>query len=273
MQTGKVEQYGSRLYGFDQPLERERIGLIGEVFDPFSRRRIADLGPLTGRRCLDVGAGPGTVAAWLADQAGPGGEVIALDRDASLLREAAHRGVRIWEADVHAAADAALPPPGFDLIHARLTLCHLPRRAEVLHRLVSWLAPGGHLVLSDVINTMAAGSPHPAVRAMTRAYDRALLTTLDSDLNYARAYPAPLIDAGLADVGMAADVPLVRADSHTARFWELTFSAMRTEILATELVDATGFAEAITHLTTPGTHELGYTLVTAWGHRSPLDTH
>ncbi|MER5933916.1 class I SAM-dependent methyltransferase [Streptomyces sp. NPDC002054] len=265
METVELEKYGSRLYGFDQPLERERIALIGEVFDPFSRRRIADLGPLAGLRCMDVGAGPGTVAAWLAGQAGPDGEVIALDRDASLLRAADHPGVHIWEADVHTAADAELPAPGFDLIHARLTLCHLPQREEVLPRLVSWLTPGGHLIVSDVINTMSASSPQPAVRAMTRAYDHALVSTLDSDLNYARAYPTPLIDAGLTDVGMAADVPLVRADSHTARFWELTFSAMRTEILATQLINDTDFTQAIGHLTAPGTHELGYTLVTAWG--------
>ncbi|WP_405021320.1 methyltransferase domain-containing protein [Kitasatospora sp. NBC_00070] len=265
----ETEEYGSRLYGFDQPLERERIGLIGDVFDAFTRRRITDLGPLAGRRCLDVGAGPGTVAAWLAGQVGPDGETTALDRDTSLLREAAHPGVRIWQADVHTATDAELPPPGFDLIHARLTLCHLPRREEVLPRLVSWLAPGGHLIVSDVINTMAAASPHPAVRALTRAYDQALVTTLDSDLNYARTYPTPLTDAGLNDVDMAADTPLVRADSHTARFWELTFSAMRTEILATGLIGATDFTAAINHLTAPGTHELGYTLVTAWG-RSAL---
>ncbi|TDF50059.1 methyltransferase domain-containing protein [Streptomyces sp. WAC05374] len=261
----QTEEYGSRLYGFDQPLERERIGLIGEVFDPYPRRRITDLGALTGRRCLDVGAGPGTVAAWLADQSGPDGEVIALDRDTSLLHEAGHPGVHIWRADIHTASDDELPKPGFDLIHARLTLCHLPRREEVLPRLVSWLAPGGHLIVSDVINTMAATSPHPAVRALTQAYDRALATTLDSDLNYARAYPTPLINAGLTGVDMAADVPLVRADSHTARFWELTFTAMRTEILATGLIDAADFDKAIDHLTARGTHELGYTLVSAWG--------
>ncbi|MCX5203193.1 class I SAM-dependent methyltransferase [Streptomyces sp. NBC_00237] len=261
----ETEEYGQRLYGFDQPLERERIALIGEVFDAFTHRRIADLGPLSGRRCLDVGAGPGTVAAWLAEQAGPRGEVIALDRDTSLLREADHPGLRIWEADVDTAADAELPPPGFDLIHARLTLCHLPRREEVLRRLVSWLAPGGHLLVSDVINTMASGSAHPAVRTMTSAFDHALVTTLDSDLNYARAYPTPLTEAGLVDVDLAADIPLVRAGSRTARFWELTFDAMRTEILATGLIDAAGFSEAMNHLGTPGTHELGYTLVSAWG--------
>ncbi|NEB41793.1 class I SAM-dependent methyltransferase [Streptomyces sp. SID14515] len=260
-----TEMYGSRLYGFDQPLERERIGLIGEVFDPFTRRRLADLGPLSGLRCLDVGAGPGTVAAWLADQVGSFGEVVALDRDTSLLREAAHPGVRAWQADIHAAPDAELPAPGFDLIHARLTLCHLPGREEVLPRLVSMLAPGGLLLVSDVINTMACASPHPAVRALTRAYDQALVTTLDSDLNYARSYPAPLAAAGLTGIGMAADVPLVRADHPTVRFWTLTFSAMRTEILATGLIDADGFDAAIGHLQAPATHELGYTLVTAWG--------
>lgn len=133
---------------------------------------------------------------------------------------------------------------------------------------MSWLAPGGHLIVSDVINTMAAASPHPAVRALTRAYDQALVTTLDSDLNYARTYPTPH-RRRLQRRRHGRRHPLVRADSHTARFWELTFSAMRTEILATGLIGATDFTAAINHLTAPGTHELGYTLVTAWG-RSAL---
>ncbi|WNV82282.1 class I SAM-dependent methyltransferase [Umezawaea sp. Da 62-37] len=263
-----TEDYGTRLYGFDQPLEQERIGLIGDVFDAFSRRRLADLGPLAGLRCLDVGAGPGTVAAWLAGQAGPDGEVIALDRDASLLREANHPGVRVWEADVDTAGPDLLPPPGFDLVHARLTMSHLPGRRRVLPRLASWLNPGGRLVLSDVVNTMSAASPSFAVRAMTQGYDQALADTLGSDLNYARVYPTPLLDVGLTDVGLAADTPLVWAGSPTIRFWELTFAAMREEVIATGFVDAAGFAEAMRHLTAPHTRELGYTLVTAWGSRA-----
>ncbi|MEE1737865.1 class I SAM-dependent methyltransferase [Streptomyces sp. BE147] len=260
-----TDEYGYRLYGFGQPLERERISLLGGIFDLFSRRRISDLGLAAGWRCLDVGAGPGTVAAWVAEGVGPTGEVTALDRDVRLLRQMRFPGVRIWEADVDTAAAEGLPTPGFDLVHARLTICHLPERERVLERLASWLNPGGWLLVSDAINTMQSGSPDPDVRRVAQAYDRAISGTLGSDLNYARAYPSPLRALGLASVDAAADVPMIRGEGPSGRFWQLTFTAMRQEIISTGLIDEAGFARAMTHLTTPGTCELAYTLVSAWG--------
>lgn len=262
-----IEDYGSRLYGFDQPLERERIALIGDVFDKFSRQRIRDLGPLAGKRCLDVGAGPGTITAWLAAESGMNGEVIGLDRDIRLLEEANHPGVIAWRADVDTAPSHELPKPGFDLIHARLTICHLPQRERVLTRLFKWLKPGGWMMISDVINTMSACSAEPSIRDMSQAFDQALIDTLGSDLNYARSYPQPLFDIGMIDLGMAADLPIIRSDQTAIRFWQLTFDAMRAEIIKTGLINERGFTAALDHLTRPGSFAIGYTLVSAWGRR------
>ncbi|AHH99527.1 class I SAM-dependent methyltransferase [Kutzneria albida] len=40
------------------------------------------------------------------------------------------------------------PAPGeFDLIHSRFVLDHLPERQKALRRLVSWLRPGGVLLI------------------------------------------------------------------------------------------------------------------------------
>jgi SAM-dependent methyltransferase len=260
-----IEEYGARLYGFDQPLERERIALIGSVFDEFSRRRIRDLGPLAGKRCLDVGAGPGTVTAWLANECGVHGEVIGLDRDITLLEEADFPGVIAWQADIESGPPHTFPTSGFDLIHARLTICHLPGRERVLEQLVRWLNPGGWILISDVINTMQACAAGHALGNMTRAFDEALLQTLGSDLNYAKIYPAPLRDLGMVDIGMAADLPIIRSDQATGRFWQLTFEAMRAEILGTGIIDEAGFVTAISELTKAGSFAIGYALVSAWG--------
>lgn len=94
-----------------------------------------------GQRCLDVGAGGGSIARWLA---GRTGEVVAIDIDTSRIAE--QPGLRVINHDIH----EGLPVEGqFDLIHARLVLTHLPRREEIFRTLVSALAPGGRLVLGE----------------------------------------------------------------------------------------------------------------------------
>ena len=45
-----------------------------QIFDPLSRRRRDMVQP--GRRCLEVGAGRGSMAVWLAQRVGPSGHVV-----------------------------------------------------------------------------------------------------------------------------------------------------------------------------------------------------
>jgi ubiquinone/menaquinone biosynthesis C-methylase UbiE len=56
---------------------------LEELFDPLSRRRRALVQP--GWRCLEVGAGRGSMAVWLAEQVGPTGHVVATDVDTRYL--------------------------------------------------------------------------------------------------------------------------------------------------------------------------------------------
>ena len=63
--------------------EDERLDLLEQIYDPVSRRRRALVQP--GWRCLEVGAGRGSMAVWLAEQVGPTGQVVATDVDTRYL--------------------------------------------------------------------------------------------------------------------------------------------------------------------------------------------
>ena len=65
----------NRYFAKDSPdaFERERLALLTELADPITTRRLTDLGVGPGWRCLDVGAGDGSVARWLAGRVGPEG--------------------------------------------------------------------------------------------------------------------------------------------------------------------------------------------------------
>ncbi|HET8806099.1 MAG TPA: hypothetical protein VFM47_06500, partial [Gaiellales bacterium] len=63
--------------------EDERLDLLEQIYDPVTRRRRSFVQP--GWRCLEVGAGRGSMAVWMAEQVGPSGQVVATDIDTRYL--------------------------------------------------------------------------------------------------------------------------------------------------------------------------------------------
>src|SRR5437660_2524817 len=127
--------------------EYARLLVIERALDAVTIAHLDRLGVAAGWRCAEVGAGAGSIARWLAGRAGPA-HVVASDLYPEFLAPIARSGVSVVRHDV-----AVDPPPGegFDLVHARLVLEHLPEREEVLERLASWLAPGGWLLVEDAL--------------------------------------------------------------------------------------------------------------------------
>jgi predicted O-methyltransferase YrrM len=63
------------------PETADRFAGLDAVFDPVTRGHLTRLGLSSGALCLEVGAGSGSVARWMADQVGPTGRVLAVDLD------------------------------------------------------------------------------------------------------------------------------------------------------------------------------------------------
>src|SRR5689334_10566667 len=126
------------VFSNDRPTAGRLLDALGQMHDPFTISRLSEAGVTPGERWLEIGAGAGTVAGWLADQVGPAGEVIATDVRPQHIRE--HAGVTVLQ---HNILTDPLPAGQFDGIHARAVLQHLPARHEVLARLAGALRPGG----------------------------------------------------------------------------------------------------------------------------------
>jgi len=137
-------------------LERARLELLAEFHDPLTVAQLDAIGVGEGWRCLDVGAGAGAVTRMLAERIGRGGSVLAIDLDTTLLEELAGDRVEVRRQDLLADPLAA---GGFDLVHARLLLMHLPSRVLALRRLIDAARPGGWVAAIDPDFTTVAVSP------------------------------------------------------------------------------------------------------------------
>ncbi|MFD6920720.1 class I SAM-dependent methyltransferase [Streptomyces sp. NPDC059944] len=255
--------YGKDLFEPEHPEEAERIDAAALVYDPVTIRRLRALDAAPGGRCLEVGAGTGTILRWLLDEAGAS-EVVALDRDTSGLGSLDDSRVRVVTADLR---DEGLDLGGFDLIHARFVLMHLPERRQLIARLARWLNPGGWLVLGDAVELPNALDADSAYRRTMDAMWQALRATIGTDTSTVPAYPHFLRDEGLQHVAGELVCPPFAADRPLARFWSETWNRMRPALEETGLVDSAVIDEALAYLASPALAEFGPGMAMAWGQR------
>lgn len=177
---------------------------LAELLDPITQQRIQGLLQLPGKRCLDVGAGGGSIARWLAGEVAPAGLVCATDLDTSRLPE--WPGLVVMQHDI-----SARPMPadlrGFDLVHVRLVLNHVPQRDAALHHMVQALKPGGVLLTADFMPTrsreLAVSAPsEPDLRLLRRFqfFHLQILKQNGNDRTWSERAAASLRGEGLVDV-------------------------------------------------------------------------
>jgi len=118
-----------QVYAYDNALagQRERLRTLEALFDAGTIAELEARGVGRGWRCLEVAAGGGSIALWLADRVAPDGAVLATDRDTTVLGGVSHPNL---EVRVHDVLEDDLPEAEFDVVHVRLLLAGLERRDE-----------------------------------------------------------------------------------------------------------------------------------------------
>lgn len=188
-----------------------RFEALSTLFDPSTFRHMEALGITDGWRCWEVGAGGPSVPAWLAARVGSAGYVLATDIDVSWMPPDGSAGYDVRRHDV---GEDAAPEGPFDLVHARLVLVHVPRRADALRAMVGALRPGGWLLVEDADPALQPlicpdeHGPEQQLANRLRHGFRALLAGRGADLAYGRTLPRLLREAGLRDVEADAFFPM-----------------------------------------------------------------
>jgi SAM-dependent methyltransferase len=256
-------------YEYDHAWTMERVRLAGleTALDPGTRDHLTRLGVGPGSRCLEIGAGGGSVAFWLAGRVAPGGVVVATDLETDFLESEARRypTLEVLRHDI-AAED---PPTGFDVVHARWVVEWLPDKRLALRRMVSALRPGGVLLTEDPdFVTIYGSGDSAAVRRVFVHAMRHLESTCPVECGYGARAMGDLLAVGLEDVQAEGRCPIVRGGTPLAAdFLRLTIEKLREPVLAAGAVTAEEFAQAVAALQDPDVTVVAPMTVAAWGRR------
>ncbi len=186
-------------YRPDSPDGDEHHTAMEELFDPRSEayllQRLPQPGWLVGKRCLELAAGAGGFARRLV---GAGGLVLATDLHPQRLLDV--EGMRYDLND-------PLPHGPWDLIHVRLGLGHLRFRRTITKRIAEATAPGGLVMIEDLLPTppdhIVATAPDDELGDLIRLVQRAHRLVLQQhgvSATWAWEAHEAMVDAGLVKV-------------------------------------------------------------------------
>lgn len=172
-----------------------RLRVIQESMDQFTQEVITALPTAGAGNTLEIGAGAGSIARWLAHK-DPQGTVEAVDIDTDLLQDDLPGNLTVTKADIN---ECNYPAGTFDLVHARFVLSHLPNRDTLVEKITGWIRRGGHLVITEPYQLPPQKSPHPIVEKVFGAYV-AFVESRGMSLEWAREVPSLLARTGLQSV-------------------------------------------------------------------------
>lgn len=156
-QPGAATQSASQSKAADYPMgstdhERQRLMRQGAIFREFLASAFRRAGIAPGMRVLDLGCGVGDVAMLAADQVGPTGSVVGIDRDASSVAwankrvaETGYKNIRFQTAEFHEFSD----PSPFDALVGRFILLYLPDPVAILRHLSQLLRTGAAIAFME----------------------------------------------------------------------------------------------------------------------------
>ena len=221
---------GQYAFSHDWSEERRRLQLNETMLDAGTIRHLEALGVGPGWRCLEVGAGAGSITRWLCQRVGPTGKVVATDIECDFIADFDEKNLEIRTHDI---SNEDLEEGAFDLVHSRMVLQHVPARDESLKRMITALAPGGVLLEEDMdCASLVASGPGAALFERVVPPMIEILEAVGYDPNFGRRLPTALRMHGLVEVAAEGRVPIGFGQDVATEMWRLSIERIRPAIVA-----------------------------------------
>jgi SAM-dependent methyltransferase len=218
---------GEERYIFSAEKQKEAdlirwLRLQESIVDPVTVRHLETVGVAERWRCLEVGAGLGSIAQWLSKRVGPVGKVVATDIDTRFLQGIGAPNLEVRRHDI---LKDDLEEGQYDLAHCRKLLHHLPDPEKAMKRMADAVRPGGWLLVEedDWGSVLSAGVTNPSVvpfaAAMKAACD-ALRKGGLADYYFGRRVRSLVEGLGFVDAGQEGWTFIMRGGDPYARMYE-----------------------------------------------------
>jgi SAM-dependent methyltransferase len=245
--------------------ELARLRLLESWADPITIESLGPTSVAAGWRCLEVGAGAGSIARWLSDRVGASGTVVAADLNPRFLGDVPPN----VEVRNHDIVTDEIESDAYDLAHSRCVLLHLPDPNVAVVNMMRALRPGGWLATEEADWGLFAVSGHRDAEWATAFVHDLFARHVEAGVRYpyfGRHLPGVLAENGLEDVRAQGITSVSSPRDGSADVYRLTFAALRP------LNRSVGASEAdldrlMAVLDSPAAMITAVTLVTARGRK------
>jgi len=250
-------------------LELDRLRTLEKIFDPTTKRHLEVIGVSEGWKCLEVGAGTGSVAQWLSTRVGPTGKIVATEINIRFLQLLNASSIEIRQHDI---TKDDLEKGGYDLVYCRTLLMQLPEPEEALKRMADAVRTGGWLLAEewDYGSMFSTDVTNPSAATFTTTW-RAFIDFLREkrivDPLFGRRVRGLIEQLGFVDVTQEGLTQMCRGDEPLAQF-----DAATLLMGARPMINA-GLLTQEQHDTVQRLHKdrtfnyLGATMFSAWGRK------
>lgn len=243
-----------------------RFPALSATFDAGTIRHLQELGVAPGWHCLEVGAGGGSIAAWLAARVAPNGYVLVTDIDTRFLETLTLPHTEVRRHDI---ATDPLPQGAFELVHSRLVLQHVQGRELALQRMIAALKPGGWLIDEEYDTSVA---PDPQVfpgEVLTQTHIAAarILEAYGADRRFGRRLFGRLRALGLIDVRAEGRTFMWPHGSAGASLARANYQQLRSSLIAEGYLTPQEFDRDIRRFDDPDFLMPSPVLWAVWGRR------
>jgi SAM-dependent methyltransferase len=249
-----------------------RFAALSTLFDPATKEHLLDRGLAPGWRCLEVGAGGGSIARWLSERVGSTGRVLATDIETRFLNTLNLPNLEVLRHDI---TRDPMPDGSFDLVHARMILVHLRERDDVLSRLAAVVRPGGWLVCEE-FDGLSAAPDHSVSpgETMLKAHHAMQRLTDDQGLDrrYGRLLFGRLRSLGLTELGAEATMSMAASGSPMAVLLRASYERRRSAMIDAGYITATEFEADLARMEAADFMMPSPLMWTAWGRRREVAT-
>ncbi len=249
--------------------ELSRLRLLETVLDPVTMRHLEAIGVADGWKCLEAGAGAGSVAQWLSKRVGSNGSVVATDVNPRLLK---HLSIPNLEVRQHDIVKDDLEEGEYDLVHCRTLLVVIQNPEKALKRMADAVRPGGWLLIeeTDYGSILSTDITNPAAGPFVEAW-RGGIESLRKmriiDPLFGRQVRGRIEQLGFTDVGQEGWTRINRGGDPMALFDAATLQMSGKPLIKAGLVTQEQLDNILRLPRDRSFYYLGFTMFSAWGRK------